>query len=407
MTALPPSMNGASGLHKQRFHLDEEPFPGCAGGGQGLVRGINDAASVAGQSVKSAFSAVERPKSRSVYETFFDTEWEARRAFSTGGGAYVCCRRLLARRDAEDLPFLNFMVGKAIAEHPDCLDLLLFQLVVLRFIFRDTTQANDQQKKILANKGIRLDRAFHLYAVIRRATQDSVSTSLGQGGSLSAVNLMEFDSRMTTARRSHQNCLSLMKKFWHLVLKQEKSGSSAYGRPSPALIEDMVHCVNDYEVAIEDAKSEYRWLMEKFPHSISVILSHAHFTDTVINDIKAATKLHTLAAVLENGEVNAEEEMDKGMADGVSSVSSESDARGNIFKFMQSWRSDIVGMEFATLRALQTHVMVCVFFILIISTVGFIMIDLVLFSEQAKTNIYRIDVSGYSRSLCANSAFWQ
>ncbi|KAJ1482505.1 hypothetical protein T484DRAFT_1803841, partial [Baffinella frigidus] len=326
-------------------------------------------------------------KSRSMYQTFFHSEWEA-------------------RRDEEDLPFLHFLVGKAIVEHPDCLDLLLFQLVVLRFIFRDTKQANDQQKKIQNNKGIKVDRAFHLYAVIRRATQDSVSSSLGQGG-------------------SHQNCLSLMKKFWHRVLKEEKSGSTAYGRASPAVIEDMVLCVNDYEEAVENAKSEYRWLMEKFPHSTSVILSYAHFTDTVINDIKAATKLHTLArrpppvlfsvysavpvsflaAVLEN-EGDIEEAEDQVAGEGLSSVSSENDARSNILKFMHSWRLDIVGMEFATLRALQTRVMVCVFFILTISVVGFVMMDLVLFSEEATENLRLIDVSGLFRALSVNSAFW-
>jgi len=39
-------------------------------------------------------------------------------------------------------------------------------------------QAHDQQRKIMDNKGLRIDRAFHLYAVIRRATQDSVSKNL-------------------------------------------------------------------------------------------------------------------------------------------------------------------------------------------------------------------------------------
>ncbi|KAJ1475958.1 hypothetical protein T484DRAFT_1826501 [Baffinella frigidus] len=293
-------------------------------------------------------------------------------------------------------------VGKAIAEHPECLDLLLFQLVVLRFIFRDAKQsilveclellliqvgvlrviirdakqASYQQKKILDNKDIRIDRAFHLYAVIRRATQDSVSSSLGEGGSLSAVNLMEFDSRMSMARKSHQNCLSLMKKFWHLVLKTEKSGSTAYGRPSIAVIDDMVKCVTDFEVALENAKSEYRWLMEKFPNSISVVLSFAHFTDTVIND----------AAVLDNEDYNPDEDDHNG--------------------FMQSWRQDIVGMQFATLRALQTRVMVCVMFILIISCVGFTMIDDVLFSEAAEENVRLIDVSGLFRAFSVSSAFW-
>eukprot|EP00290_Baffinella_frigidus_P018838 CAMPEP_0180198638 /NCGR_PEP_ID=MMETSP0987-20121128/5287_1 /TAXON_ID=697907 /ORGANISM="non described non described, Strain CCMP2293" /LENGTH=480 /DNA_ID=CAMNT_0022153679 /DNA_START=127 /DNA_END=1566 /DNA_ORIENTATION=+ len=75
------------------------------GGGLGRSRN-NDAASFieGAQSVKSTFSAVDRPKSRSLYQTFFDTEWEVRLTFKTGGGAYACCRRLLARRDEEDLP---------------------------------------------------------------------------------------------------------------------------------------------------------------------------------------------------------------------------------------------------------------------------------------------------------------
>jgi len=48
-----------------------------------------------------------------------------------------------------------------------------------------------------------------------------VSSSLGQ-----AVNLLEFDNKMTTARKSHQNCLVQIKKFFQLALKEEKSGET-------------------------------------------------------------------------------------------------------------------------------------------------------------------------------------
>ncbi|KAJ1476160.1 hypothetical protein T484DRAFT_1825868, partial [Baffinella frigidus] len=206
---------------------------------------------------------------RSVYEEFFDTAWKERRAFRTGADALLSCRHLLGLREEDDLPFLNFVLGKGIAEHPEDLELVLFQLVVLRFIHCDAKQANDQEKKLQDKKGMFIDCAFQLFAVIRRASAE-VSTSLGQ-----AVNLMEFDAKMTAARKSHQSCLSLSKKFFELTLKKEKSGSVAYGRPSPAQIDDMVACVHKYEAAVDEAKSEYSWLIEKFPLSTAVVLSNA------------------------------------------------------------------------------------------------------------------------------------
>jgi len=348
------------------------------------------------------FTAVEASR-RSVYEEFFDTAWKQRRAFRTGTDALLSCRHLLGLREEQDLPFLNFVVGKAINEHPDNLELLLFQLVVLRFIHCDAKQAQEQEKKLLDKKGLMIDRAFHLYAVIRRARSVEVSSVAGQ-----AVNQMEFDSKMTVARKSHQNCLSLIKKFFHLVLKKEKSGTVAYGRPSPTQIDNMVACVHKYESAVVDANAEYSWLMEKFPKSATVILSYAHFTDTVLNDIKAAQRLRLKAAIMEDeGMIDHDEDRgDKLILDGGSSVSSENDSRSNIYRFMQSWRTDIVGQEYKYLSSLQMRVQVTMLLILVVSTVGFITLDLVLFSEQANVNLNLIDSADLFRALTVNSAFW-
>eukprot|EP00961_Rhodomonas_salina_P032881 443017-Rhodomonas_salina.1 len=57
----------------------------------------------------------------------------------------------------------------------------------------------------MSNTALDLDRAYTLYAVSRRATQEFAGASLGKG-TISAVNLMEFDSKMEAARQSHQNC---------------------------------------------------------------------------------------------------------------------------------------------------------------------------------------------------------
>ncbi|KAJ1478726.1 hypothetical protein T484DRAFT_1816828 [Baffinella frigidus] len=135
-------------------------------------------------SVCSEFTVVERPVGRSPYQRFFDQAWKKRRAFSHGVTAYSCCRHLLGQRNEADLPFLNFVLGRAIAEHPDYLELLMFQLV-----------AHDQQKKLRKVDGVMFDLEYHLYAVMRRAKQESASAGLGTS-SMSAVNLMEFDSKM-------------------------------------------------------------------------------------------------------------------------------------------------------------------------------------------------------------------
>ncbi len=42
----------------------------------------------------------------------------------------------------------------------------------------------------------------------------------GGQGSISAVNLMEFDQRMDLARTSHRECVVAMKSFWRQVAKR-------------------------------------------------------------------------------------------------------------------------------------------------------------------------------------------
>ncbi|KAJ1484670.1 hypothetical protein T484DRAFT_1796362, partial [Baffinella frigidus] len=356
----------------------------------------------------SAISTIETHRMRTGYDKFFDTAWKDRRAFRTSADALLACRHLLGLREEHDLPFLNFVVGtrnpveKGLTEHPESLDLLFFQLVALHFIYGDTKQAHEQEKKMADKKDVFIDRAFHLYAVMRRATHDLASSNMGQ-----ELNLAEFDAKMNVARRSHQNCLSLMKKFFHLVVKQEKSGSTAYGRPSPAVIDDMVAAVHQYEGAVETAKLEYRWLMDKFPLSTAVILSYAHFTDTasVVENAGMMDQEEELALAVENaGMMDQEEELDK--MDNASSVSSDNDSRDNTARFTQSWRNDIVGSEFATLSSLQMRVQITLVLILIISTAGFVLMDSILFSEQANENIRLIDVSGLFRALTVNAAFW-
>ncbi|KAJ1480812.1 hypothetical protein T484DRAFT_1900468, partial [Baffinella frigidus] len=170
----------------------------------------------------------------------------------------------------------------------------------------------------------------------------------------------------------------------------------------------MVQVMNDYQVAVESAKAEYKWLQDKFPGSASVIMAAAHFTDTVLNDIGTAQKLRHQAAVIENDPgIEMEDEMvnKKDDRDGASSVSSDNDARSNTARFMDSWRHEIVGEEFRTLVTLQQRVKLTVLLILTLSTVGFVFTDSVLFSTRAKTNLEHMDLVGAFRSQVLTSAY--
>ncbi|KAJ1478725.1 hypothetical protein T484DRAFT_1816827, partial [Baffinella frigidus] len=58
----------------------------------------------------------------------------------------------------------------------------------------------------------------------------------------------------------------------------------------------MVRIIDEYGKAAAYAGTEYAWLLDKFPGKTSIIMSYAHFSDTVLNDAKAAQKLRHEAA---------------------------------------------------------------------------------------------------------------
>jgi len=259
---------------------------------------------------RSMSTAVQLPAKKTAYERFFETAWQKRKTFMSSGNAYAAARHLLSQQNEDDIYFLQFLVERGLSEHPESNDLLIFQLMFLRFISRDTMLAAAHEKALkLKNCGLNSEHEFLLYAVTRRATQETVGASLGKG-SISAVNLIEFDSKMNTARKAHQDCVSAMKKFWKRARgRGNKVTGNADNEFDPenkdrweAMIQDLVACLDNYEASVRHAKLEYHWLLEKYPASSSLLLSYANFSDTVLNDPKGAENMRSQAAMLEDGD---------------------------------------------------------------------------------------------------------
>ena len=64
------------------------------------------------------------------------------------------------------------MVLRGTVLHVTVLHVTVLYVTVLHVTVLCGSQAQEQEKKMLEKKGIMIDRAFHLYAVIRRASAE-------------------------------------------------------------------------------------------------------------------------------------------------------------------------------------------------------------------------------------------
>jgi hypothetical protein len=78
---------------------------------------------------------------RSMHEKFFDVKWAAQRRFRSGSAAYLATRVLLQQRVQDDTPFLLSLLNQTLKDHPNSQDLSVFHLLVLRYVFKERSQA--------------------------------------------------------------------------------------------------------------------------------------------------------------------------------------------------------------------------------------------------------------------------
>lgn len=70
-------------------------------------------------------------------------------------------------RRAEDIQYTMYLVRRGMEEHHDCIELMCFHLVMLRYVGKDSQSANLAEKTMLTMQGLRMDCSFLLYAVQR------------------------------------------------------------------------------------------------------------------------------------------------------------------------------------------------------------------------------------------------
>ncbi len=172
----------------------------------------------------------------------------------------TAARALLYRKNEKDLKFLNLVVRRGLEEHPYSVGLLMLQIKLLRcpahrwhnppamrctlyaclgthdhgsrarlsrgyhitrhvfpvltyvltkrrrFVFRNGIEASAQEKIVQqSHTKLGITDAYILYALMRKATQDKASTSIGQD-EVRAIDLMEYDAGATRAFRSMRPC---------------------------------------------------------------------------------------------------------------------------------------------------------------------------------------------------------
>jgi len=106
---------------------------------------------------------------------------------------------------------------------------------------RNPIEAAAQEKTFhLSSKRLALDDRYILYALNRKAKQDSKSSTLGQDG-MRAIDLMEFDAGMEKARRYHMQCVSSMKGFWRLLSRKTIKANA---------VDEMLKKLDDWDSAV-------------------------------------------------------------------------------------------------------------------------------------------------------------
>eukprot|EP00286_Rhodomonas_abbreviata_P001214 CAMPEP_0181288294 /NCGR_PEP_ID=MMETSP1101-20121128/256_1 /TAXON_ID=46948 /ORGANISM="Rhodomonas abbreviata, Strain Caron Lab Isolate" /LENGTH=1714 /DNA_ID=CAMNT_0023392407 /DNA_START=283 /DNA_END=5427 /DNA_ORIENTATION=- len=346
---------------------------------------------------------------RTTVEAFYDTTWDRRKAFPTELNALAVLRTLLYRRKKREVELLLHLSARAMEEHPDSNILRLFHLKILRFVMENQAEANVVMKRFkMDHKKLSVEQRYMLYALERKSTQESIGAYLGTG-TVSAINVMEFDAGMDRATKAHNKCILSLKKFWTVASKPFKSNAEHM------MVLTMMEALDDFSESVSVAQQEYHSLLELYPSAVSVLCSYATFSDTILNDTKEAEKLRHQASLLESSDHCSEEgsvsaapsgapegaevaavpvARSADMGDGASSMASSVEPwRDQISRNMQSLTGSVLELEMKAVRRLHARVKVFVLLLLIFATAGFVLTNKFLLGDMATANIHSIDAT--------------
>ena len=192
---------------------------------------------------------------KSVYEKFFDTQWETRRRFTNEYRAVNVCRFLLNERRIENLEFLDFLMSRALEEHPESQTVNLLNLALLRFVSGNVHEA------VVLERGMKLNIKQYTYenqyilSIIERKSVHSASSASkmhqpGQIGGASSVSMMEFESGMEKARKAHTKAISKMRDYW----RHSRRVPPKTDPKQTAAVEEMLRILQEYEEHVKSAR---------------------------------------------------------------------------------------------------------------------------------------------------------
>jgi hypothetical protein len=328
------------------------------------------------------------------------------RAARSGQQAHTIARTLLSMRQQRDLPFLAYVVSRGIDENPTSDEMVLFRLALLRFVFRDLSEATSEERRLTETlSGSSRELKFVLYAFSRRATREYYAMDSNEGGG--AMNLMEFDTAIHRARKEHLECLMQLKKFWQCVHSSKRKGGIA------AVLDAGLDALQAYDDAVVCAVEEYEGLLERYPRSIPVLLVYASFLDTVINDAKAADNLKQRIETIQNDDFERDhghaKDQDAALEKKAarSATTSDSDnSRDKTVRLYLTWLPNILGTELSDLQRLRRYIMLLLGLLISVSAAAYGVSQLWLFTQQAQAEVHLVEAAGKLRAMCISALFY-
>eukprot|EP00961_Rhodomonas_salina_P159902 2153340-Rhodomonas_salina.1 len=90
-------------------------------------------------------------------------------------------RIVLERRNEEEMPFLMSLLNQCLKDHPNSFALSMAHLLILRYVFKERSQATTQEKlSKLQSSTSAVDSKYVLFAVNKKTVQEGVSDSLAK-----------------------------------------------------------------------------------------------------------------------------------------------------------------------------------------------------------------------------------
>ena len=107
-------------------------------------------------------------------EDFYDAAGAGGRFFYSGPHALLTARVLLYQRDRNDVDFLQYLIQKGMEENPECEELKLFQLLLLRSLVRGEASATllaRERLTSIVHRMMPLEHQFTVYTAERSTAQ--------------------------------------------------------------------------------------------------------------------------------------------------------------------------------------------------------------------------------------------